>query len=702
MDSEKRTKNLPSKQVSDVAWRIFGEGESPFKARTSYDLVGPVVRAQPAPFETTSVGSEIARWFDAQNGSVKSQCRELAAVAILDGARNAVAALRTPEDAERMFWAVGWIDPDVALPIIHSSWSREEIDAFANAAIDVLDSLARSNNVLDAKRILRIDRGRPQAMVSDTARDRRIDALRHLRGTYFDLYAGVAKTVHLLAALNSDYFYALVNRIDHPYLQVLAADVVTERAAVDSGFSPVDWIKDTASDNLVRLAIIHTLEKINESDSQIRRREDAAIDEDDFGPNGTRVLQDLVERLKLLGPIRRTCVVFELLNDSRHSLNSYSRDIGPLRYQQLRKMCVDLLVQLTTERWSDELVDELRSGLELNDLSPLTLPLAELAWELREECPERASMIFWIILDLLDERVKRSITIRQRLYYSLTQWQQRECILGFGVALAALCGDLDLTEWVSNKCRALPLSVWHAEEDHELFTVADGAAQLIFLVAFHAIDVGNSNDIPIDPQIVRSLAELHWLHCQFAESYPGTRLDEMHPAEYSARVAAIYGEPSDTWMLNQAKDKKIHLRTLWALFDQHAAKGQSRVKGGNDIGDVFVQRLTNIIADRCPDVNKLNLFDLHHLGMLWLLLGAGDQAANTAMAIIAHLRTRADRPHRILALKLLAFAASTRSTDFEAQTQTNQLYRELWPTKSTRHEELNERRAIDAFSAGST
>ena len=680
--------------ASSIIWEAFGIGESPLNSISTLEMIEKLAREHLAIDDQDATIATIRDCFEVQseNQWLRTEMRGPIAIIILDGVRRYLESPDSGKSDEMMFWAVGSIEPTVAAPIFEATWSTPEINAFSERALDTLKRLSATDDVIDAKRITRIEKGKVRATVADIPRERRIDTLRRLRGTYFDLYPGVAKAVRLLVMLNSEHFYALVNGIDHPYLKVLAADEMVDRGAGDERVVSVDWIKETASDDLVRLAIVHALEAINETDSETRRETGSPLTDDDYQAATDDLIEGLVGRLTFLDPIRIVGIVFELLNDARHSLNSYGRGIGPPRYQLLRKLCGDLLVQLATANWSDELFDELRSGLDLNDLNPLTLPLAELAWELREQHPERASIIFRSVLDLLDERVERSIHIRQRPYYSLSHWQQRECILGFGVALAASLGDLDLTEWISNKCKALPLSMWDAEEDHELFSVADGAAQLLFLVAFHAIDVGNSNDIPFDPRIVRTLAELHWLHCQFVGSHTGTGIDEIHPAEFSARVAAIYGEPSGTWLLNQAKDKKVHLRAVWALFDQHSAKQRSRYNCGK-----FPQRLADIIVERHPDVEKLSLFDLHYLGLLWLLLGAGNNAGETAAAIIAYQPTRADRAHKILALKLLAFAANQETGNVESKPQINHLYQELWPTKFTDREELDERRAIDAF-----
>ena len=59
-------------------------------------------------------------------------------------------------------------------------------------------------------------------------------------------------------------------------------------------------------------------------------------------------------------------------------------------------------------------------------------------------------------------------------------------------------------------------------------------------------------------------------------------------------------------------------------------------------------------------------------------------------------------PHKVLALKLFVLAAKEKKTDVEAKTQISYLYQELWPTKFTDRNELDDRSAIDDFLDGST
>ena len=71
-------------------------------------------------------------------------------------------------------------------------------------------------------------------------------------------------------------------------------------------------------------------------------------------------------------------------------------------------------------------------------------------------------------------------------------WHDREWIAGLGCALALSATHVDLVEWVSARCRALPLSVWDAEENYKTFSNADRAAQNLFLVALHGVESAES------------------------------------------------------------------------------------------------------------------------------------------------------------------------------------------------------------------
>ena len=122
---------------------------------------------------------------------------------------------------------------------------------------------------------------------------------------------------------------------------------------------------------------------MNRSDDEDARLGTAAIHENDDQSVGYRLLVTLVDRIGLIEPIRCAARIFDLFDYGRYSLRSDSRSGKPRRVQQLDQLCVDRLVRLVKETWSDELLVELRFGLLLNDLSPSTFLLAEVAWELR-------------------------------------------------------------------------------------------------------------------------------------------------------------------------------------------------------------------------------------------------------------------------------------------------------------------------------
>ena len=131
-------------------------------------------------------------------------------------------------------------------------------------------------------------------------------------------------------------------------------------------------------------------------------------------------------------------------------------------------------------------------------------------------------------------------------------------------------------------------------------------------------------------------------------------------------------------MLGQASHPGVGPRTLWALIDQRVSNVAQ--KGGlrGDRQPTVEAELRRIASSRFGNVRGMNPTELRYLGELWLLLDAADEASKTAMAIVSLPQPKLDRAQRIIALKLLAFAASKGVLEAEAEREIPSLYSSLW------------------------
>lgn len=682
-----------------VIWRIFGQGESPFIRRTSFELIEPIVRKHIREDDQGLFISEIANCFEIQGEQrwLKKDMRVPVAVLILDGVRDAVSYPNEIAGQDTLFWAIGSIDPDTAAPIIRSVWSPHKIEEFAEYALDILRSLSEGDNVLDANRVVRIDSDKMKVSIREVVRKDRLDTLRRIDHSSFYLYSGVANVIGLLVELNVEYFYALVERIEHLFLQASAADRMIYRCGTPYDLPPARWVSETASDDLVALATVHAIEQMNRSDDEGARRGIAAIQENDDQTVGYRLLATLVDRIGLIEPIRCAARIFDLFDYGRYALRSDGRSGKPRRVQQLDQLCVDSLVRLVKETWSGGLLVELRSGLRLNNLSPSTFLLAEVAWELRDSHPERASEICGLILELLDEKIHRAVSEEERLYYFANDWHGRDPILGFAVALAISDPGLDYLEWLSNSCRELPLSAWDREENFNVFLSTDRIVHFRFLIVLYAIQVRKQMGADVDADAILSVAEKLWEHCHFADSDVLRGPEEFDTAEYAARIALKFGEPRDTWIIKQAKSPDVHLRTLFGLVDELMSDKTNGSGSKKRVSNGLAHVLSDTVTNRFAHIGNLNMPELAWLGRIWLSLKVKTEAGRTANAILAFDGQRVDRPDKILALKLLALASDDANQDAWRVNETHKLYAELWPTTYTPVHEQADRREVDAY-----
>ena len=369
----------------------------------------------------------------------------------------------------------------------------------------------------------------------------------------------------------------------------------------------------------------------------------------------------------------------------------------PPRIAQLEETGTELLTHLVCHSWSDDLLAALCAGLRLTPRTTWTRNLAEVAWAVRDVEPARAATLGRAILDELERHIAEKLE-QGHLFLNWDDWHDREWIAGLGAALTLSSDEIDPLNWISTRCRALPLSVWDAEENYQAFSTADRAAQIWFLVALHAVAGLKQEDRAVDPARIRALAEAVWSHCFFAGQHLADGCDASVATEHAARSVVEFGEPGGVWLLEQARSPRVGSRALWALIDQLRKKAarEGASEGGCDA--VVVDEFTHAASNRFGDGGPFGLESLLYWGRLWLLLGAIEQACRTAKTILAFSTRGFDRGSKVLVLEFLAVAASGNEVDLETREFVESTYRELWPAFGyTAETEQAVRQRIDAL-----
>ena len=717
--------SLPSISLPDeakaVIWRIFGLGESHIDRRSAYELIEETVKEHASSIDTNRAIAEIRRWFESHGNQqwLKSEMGEPVAALILGGItpkRGEIAIWAVGSiDAEIAIWAVGSIDADSAVPIIHAlQWPPKEIDSFVEAALRTLKKLCDQDKVLDAARISGIDSASAKIPKSSVERKGRLETFRHLdiHGSELvdrGLHSAMGNLIELVIEFRPEQFETLIEKLDHPVMQARVADRMIAVPHPSKHRKTLEWITKDSCDALVALAIVHTLNTVNTLDEDLRYASHMGVDQyrwrtelrlpqDDLDAAAAALLNDLVDRLAVLDPLACARWIGELLSDAPSGLHKSGGHEKPLRIKQLERACTKLLARLVCQSWSDNLLTELCAGLCLTPRTSWTRHIADVAWTIREDEPARAAEIAQVALDLHDQYIAEQLE-QNRLFINWSDWHYREWFSSLGKALVLSHEELDLPEWVSAQCRELPLSVWDAEENYEAFISADRAAQHWFLVALHAIPVLKDFDREINPPAVRTLAENLWNHCHFAgqhlPSAPGALVTSgLAASGLAAHSVAEFGEPSDTWILNQACHPGVGPSALWELINQRMPKSPREGETDAHYDEMIITELVRVASDRFGDGGQFDLETLRFWGQLWFLLDAIDEAEQTAMAICAFPLREQDRVYKILVLKLFALVASKRKLSPKIKGYVTSLYRQLWPGYTT-SEELEAREQID-------
>ena len=471
------------------------------------------------------------------------------------------------------------------------------------------------------------------------------------------------------------------------------------------------WIANGSSDALIALTIVHTLNAVNRLDDEIRLADRDDADRytgnaetpsrpDDPDAVASGLLDGLVEQLAMLDPPECARWIGELLSDAPYVLHRRGDQEVPPRISGLERTCTALCARLVRDSWSPDLLAELKAGLRHTPRITWTRHLAEIAWEIRDVEPARAAQIAEATLEEHERQIEVEIE-RNHAFLRWSDWHDREWYRALGIALSMSCDQIDLPGWVRAQCAPLPLSVWDAEENYRAFNTAERVVQHWFLVAFHAIPILKELGRPADPAVVRDLAESLWAHCSFAGRHVHGVPNATHVAECASRCAIEYGEPSEGWLFDQIRNPGLGSRAIWALLD-HRTKAIARDVGMQACDDkAIVAEFTRIASDRFGEGEQFGLDALFYWGLLWLQLGAIEEAEKTAATICRYSLRAHDRGYKIMALKLLALAASSRPPVPDLADHTATLYRELWPGY-TPHEELSDRQQIDEMLNHST
>ena len=665
-------------QLSEVAsqaiWRIFGNGLAPLKQSTCHDLVEPIIQKQlRKTYEADRAIAEIRSWFDPDGdpNQLRPDMSKPVAEIIIDGIREALSATTGIENHDTAFWAMGSIRSDLSAPIMRASWSPKQIDRFTEYALDILESLHERGNIIDPKHIVGPDIRGATAHPQEIGHD---DPLRNFQvgpdtayQAYRLMYPGIPSVVDLLLELKPEMLPELVDKIQNRLLQSFAASCLAGIRATSDYRQPLNWIAYTSSTALIALAILHTLKILHEREIASRALPNSGSADNVDSVAVSDPIADLVSCLSALGPARSTWWAFELLNHT-----SFGPEQKRPMAEQVEQLCTQLLNDNVLNHWTDEVMNELEDGLRRSRLEPRGKPLADIAWDLRDAQPEKAYQISGVILGEHERRMTVALEDILQFPYLAGRWNYNDWLTALGVAVVIHHNDLDPMDWAMEKCKALPMSAWDADEDGGVFRVGDRVAQTQLTVGLYAVQFLTDAGRVLDRGKLLTFAEKVWSHTDFVRQYGDLLVEDSVAAEFAARVAAAFGEPDQAWVLQQANSPAINPQTLWALVDQMKRQGNAAVH------DNTFKEIRKIASDRYINSVEANPQSAPHLANLWVLLDAPQEAAKTVQVLVSHCPSHTDRAHAIPSLKMLAFAGSRSGLANDLAETSRLLYDNLW------------------------
>lgn len=696
-----------SAEARETVWRIFGAGAQPGGRGSVFDHIEPMIRKHVPPADQDRAIVTISDWFEsgAHARWLKPDRAESVADLVIQGVGR-----RRSEDA---VWAIGSIGIELSAALIRRLWAGDEIRTFVDAAVDVLNQTEARARPEDRSAGLEDEAlGTFQGAVS---RDGIVAAFARLEEESLELVnQGLHPTIANLVDLAVEFFPeqvpALVSRLEAPTMQARAARRLVARTPPGEPGAIVGWITEHAVDTAVALAIVHVLGAARKLDDSRTRRDPspAPASQESSGQAPQRpedaarnLVLRLLERLATLDSPRCLRWIGEVLHQAPRALSLPGGGQKPELLAHLEEECTRLAVSRFRASGSGPLLPHFQDGLLPGRGRHWVRHQMAIARAMRESAPGRAEEL---ARATLDEHRRQLAEQRDGHYLApdWDSWSDREWLEGLGTALALGRKDLDLRAWVANECRDLPLSVWDAEEDPDAFAMAEHIAQHWFLVALLAIPQRQEFGRPLEPPVVRALAEAVWAHCRFCRPHLQTHPEASVAAELAARYAMRSGRDNDQWLLDQARGEGVGPGALRVLLEERRSQSHPPVEEISDVDDMIAAELVRIAVDRFDDGAQFDLESLRDWGRLWLLIGAVDPAERTAMAIVSFPLRAADRNSRILALKLLGLVVHHRKPRPGVAEYVVPLYNQLWPVFGvTPNQERGDREEIEKAFLGS-
>ena len=677
--------------LPDVAWRIVGTSESPLKSPKLMQLIDGVVSKQVPNSERDGTIGTISRWYETRDGrsvlasDAKDQVDEL----VLRGAAQLLHKSQPGSNNDTLFWALGAADPETAAEMILASWCSEQIDSLLEYATGVLQVLCENDNVIDPSDAVGYKVESGHVYINPEYKQQRTKTFQRTEWHRPRMYYGVTRIVQVLMTVRPDQFANLVEKADHPTVQRWALFVVSRRSTTGR-LQALDWLKDEPSEPLIAIAIVHALECLRELGWEAEHPGRSQQERDEAYATASRLLSDLVNQLAQYEPadrVRWTAELYEhgvlLTGINRMSGNS---NLG----EELEELCVDSLVDLIRRTWDSDLREALRSGASWGDITKQTLPLGMVAHKVCGDHPDRAAEIACIVLEKHAMHMNNLIANNDRAYYTLTENRAIKWIRGLGAALAIALPESDTPlDWAVKQCSQLPLSIWDADDLPEKFRLAEDVAQIQLSVAMYAVVAKHEAGHDVDPHMVRNLAAKVWEHCHFLRQRATFWLEEPELDELAARVAVALGNPNEEWLMNQASNRQIGPRGLWAIVD-----ACTRIDAHTNL----MHEMGSSIAERYRNTKSTGIATLKYLAMIWQLLVSADAALETADLIMEYHQKAMEHGDYLLVMSLFVLAARQKEPTPRVKRTIRYIYDYLWRTHTPK-EELELRQSVEALLA---
>lgn len=408
-----------------------------------------------------------------------------------------IAEAMAAESSEKFVWAVGAAEPRIwqkvgFLDAVQKILSPEELEKLVSACIAKVAACCDKDRIFSPQK-LRGGRVTKESFRELSAIHLYWDlAYRHPHLIHHELYSALGNMVEFIAHVWKGSPNKLMTVWNHPAIQARFGTEYGQVARKRNFSELLSWIIAGASKATIAIAIVETLQTVLRLDIEAHelaqsgdvRFKATSLDTKTADISGEKetLLRALAEKIVQLPPPESLCWVGALLSEAEYILpRTHNQEIGKnqvILEEALEKAAAEAL--LSGKPNTKQNIVSLMDGLKSPPRRTTSFHLYDIGHLLRERDVEINNELLLTFLDDYREQLESQVFFHVNFDIHGKVWTER---LAMSAAQLNQTGDINFKNWLMDRLKPLPLSLWDFEENSSRFIPEQSRTRHLLLTA---------------------------------------------------------------------------------------------------------------------------------------------------------------------------------------------------------------------------